>query len=342
MIQGSRILITGGTGSFGNAALAHFLGKGASEVRVFSRDEKKQDDMRSELADERVRFYLGDVREPSSLAQAFQGVDFVFHAAALKQVPSCEFFPMEAVRTNVIGTENVVNAAVAAGVRRLVALSTDKAAYPINAMGISKAMMEKVVISKSRSIPQGGTSVSVTRYGNVIASRGSVVPVFIRQIRAGQPLTITEPEMTRFVMSLNEAVDLVEFAFENGHAGDLFVQKAPAAKISTVAQALIELFDHDPGILIIGSRHGEKASETLLTREEAARSEDLGGYYRVPADVRDLNYEKYLKDGSQAISNATEYNSENTTLLSVEEVKSKLLQSHFVQAQIADFGSINS
>lgn len=336
MIQGSSIMITGGTGSFGNAALRSFLEKGAREIRVFSRDEKKQEDMRTSLRDERVSFHLGDVRELSSIAPALNGVDYVFHAAALKQVPSCEFFPIEAVRTNVLGTENVLNASVAAGVKRVVALSTDKAAYPINAMGISKAMMEKVVVAKARSIPSGSTSVSITRYGNVMASRGSVIPVFIRQIKNNEPLTITEPGMTRFLMSLNEAVELVDFAFNKGEAGDLFVQKAPSATVQTLALALTELFGHNPGIRIIGSRHGEKSFETLLTREEAARSEDLGEYFRVAADTRDLNYGKFLEAGSKEISDAAEFNSENAILLDVDAVKKKLLESEFVRMQLGD------
>lgn len=334
VLDGKTLLITGGTGSFGNIVLRRFLESDIREVRIFSRDEKKQDDMRKRYADPRAKFYIGDVRQAASIDEALHGVDYVFHAAALKQVPSCEFFPMEAVQTNVQGTENVLNAAVRNGVQKVVCLSTDKAAYPINAMGISKAMMEKVVAAKARTSSPGGTRMSITRYGNVMASRGSVIPLFIDQIRSGADLTVTDPGMTRFLMSLEEAVDLVLFAFENAEPGDLFVQKAPSARVGDLAVALKELFDSDARLVTIGSRHGEKTFETLLTREEAAKAIDMGAYYRVPSDNRDLNYTKYLSTGSPRISDADEYTSANTTVLSVEEIKRKLLEVEYVRAEL--------
>ncbi len=327
------LLITGGTGSFGNTVLRRFLKTDIKEIRVFSRDEKKQDDMRKALGSDKVKFYIGDVRNPESIHDALVAVDYVFHAAALKQVPSCEFFPMEAVRTNVLGTDNVLNAAIREGVKKVVCLSTDKAAYPINAMGTSKAMMEKVIVAKSRTVDPKNTTISVTRYGNVMASRGSVIPLFIEQIKAGKPLTITDPTMTRFLMNLDEAVDLVLFAFENANQGDLFVQKSPASTIEVLAQAVKELFEAKNEIKIIGTRHGEKKDETLLTREERVKADDLGGYFRVPADTRDLNYGK-LEGGTKKISDALEYTSDNTDRLNVEEVKKKLLTVEYVKAEL--------
>jgi UDP-N-acetylglucosamine 4,6-dehydratase/5-epimerase len=331
-LQGT-LLITGGTGSFGNAVLRRFLGAGFDEIRIFSRDEKKQDDMRRRYADARVKFYLGDVREPASLERAFRGVDYCFHAAALKQVPSCEFHPMEAVRTNVLGTENVLQAAAAAGVKRLVCLSTDKAVYPINAMGISKALMEKVMVAASRHLDDRRTVFCGTRYGNVMCSRGSVIPLFIDQILAGRPLTITDPDMTRFMMTLADAVELVLYAFEHGGNGDIFVQKAPAATIMTLAQALCELMRRpDHPVQVIGTRHGEKLYEALLSREEMAAAVDLGGYYRVPPDLRDLNYGKYVEQGEARISAAEDYHSHNTTRLDVASMKALLLKLPSMQA----------
>ncbi|MFO0862163.1 MAG: polysaccharide biosynthesis protein [Candidatus Saccharibacteria bacterium] len=330
------LLITGGTGSFGNTVLRRFLKTDIKEIRVFSRDEKKQDDMRKALASEKVKFYIGDVRNPESIHDALVGVDYVFHAAALKQVPSCEFFPMEAVRTNVLGTDNVLNAAIREGVKKVVCLSTDKAAYPINAMGTSKAMMEKVIVAKSRTVDSKDTTISVTRYGNVMASRGSVIPLFIEQIKAGKPLTITDPTMTRFLMNLDEAVDLVLFAFENANQGDLFVQKSPASTIEVLAQAVKELFEAKNEIKIIGTRHGEKKDETLLTREERVKADDLGGYFRVPADTRDLNYGKFVENGEQGLGEVVEYTSDNTDRLNVEEVKNKLLTVEYVKAELAN------
>ncbi|MHB8439301.1 MAG: polysaccharide biosynthesis protein [Acidimicrobiales bacterium] len=323
-------MITGGTGSFGNTVVRHFLTSDVAEIRVFSRDEKKQDDMRRDLSDDKIKFYIGDVRNIESLRDAMVGVDYVFQAAALKQVPSCEFFPMEAVRTNVIGTDNVINAAIGAGVRAVVCLSTDKAAYPINAMGTSKAMMEKVAVAKSRTVDSDRTLICITRYGNVMASRGSVIPLFIEQIFRGKPLTLTNPAMTRFLMSLDEAVHLVLFAFENGNQGDLFVQKSPAATIIDIACALKELFGADNPIDIIGTRHGEKAHETLLTREERALSTDQGRYFRVPADTRDLNYDKYMVSGEHRFEDAVEYTSENAERLDIAGVKQRLLSVQYV------------
>lgn len=328
------ILVTGGTGSFGRAVIDRLIQINETEVRVFSRDEKKQDDMRKEYSDHNVKFYIGDVRDIASVKSAMNGVDYVFHAAALKQVPSCEFFPMEAVKTNVIGTDNVLQAAIEMGVKKVICLSTDKAAYPINAMGISKAMMEKVFVAKSRTIDPKKTLICGTRYGNVMASRGSVIPLFVEQIKAKQPLTVTDPNMTRYLMSLEEAVDLVIFAFEFAQAGDIMVQKAPACRVGDLAQAVKEIFDADNKIKIIGTRHGEKLYETLLTREEMLVAEDLGDFYRVPADTRDLNYDKYFVEGDQDLSVEYEYTSHNTRQLSIDEIKHKLLQLEYIQNEL--------
>ncbi len=335
MFTGKTLLITGGTGSFGNAVLHRFIDAGIAEIRIFSRDEKKQDDMRRRYANDKIKFYIGDVRDPGSINGAMVGVDYVFHAAALKQVPSCEFFPMEAVRTNVIGTENVLSAAIAAGVQRVICLSTDKAVYPINAMGISKAMMEKVMSAKARAVPPGGTVICGTRYGNVMASRGSVIPLFIEQIFQGRPLTVTDPEMTRFMMSLDDAVELVLFAFVNGNPGDLFVHKAPAVTIGTLVTAVRSLFGADNEIQRIGTRHGEKLYETLLTREEITRSEDMGDFYRVVADNRDLNYGKYFHEGSEHISAGGEYNSHNTRRMDLDQTRAMLSRLPEIQAALA-------
>lgn len=333
------LLITGGTGSFGNAVLNRFLRTDIGEIRIFSRDEKKQDDMRHEFqarmpeVAEKIKFYIGDVRDLSSIRPAMSGVDYVFHAAALKQVPSCEFFPMEAVRTNVIGTDNVLTAAIDAGVKSVICLSTDKAAYPINAMGISKALEEKVAIAKSRT--SGKTKICCTRYGNVMCSRGSVIPLWIDQIRNKKPITLTDPNMTRFIMSLEEAVDLVLFAFENGETGDLFIQKAPACTIRTQAEAVCELFGgNKDDIKVIGIRHGEKLYETLLTNEECSKAIDLGDFYRVPADNRGLNYDKYFSDGDEKRSTLSEFNSNNTRLLNVEETKAKIAELAYIQEEL--------
>lgn len=334
MFNDKILLITGGTGSFGNAVLNRFLDTDISEIRIFSRDEKKQDDMRRQLNNDKVKFYIGDVRDRRSIDFAMHGVDYVFHAAALKQVPSCEFFPMEAVRTNVMGTENVLDSAVYHGVKKVICLSTDKAVYPINAMGISKAMMEKVMVAKSRNVPGDRTVICGTRYGNVMASRGSVIPLFVDQIRSGSPLTLTDPNMTRFLMSLEDAVDLVIYAFENAVPGDIFVQKAPASTIADLAQAVKEIFGADNEIKIIGTRHGEKLYETLLTREEMVPAEDCGNYYRIPADTRDLNYNKFFTEGEQEINYGWEYNSHNTTRLDVEGVKDLLLKLEYIQKQL--------
>ncbi|MDR2486344.1 MAG: polysaccharide biosynthesis protein [Clostridiales Family XIII bacterium] len=339
---GKTLLITGGTGSFGQAALQRFLNAGLREIRIFSRDELKQHDLRNfyKNKSELLKFYIGDVRDRASVDNAMNGVDFIFHAAALKQVPSCEFFPLEAVRTNVLGTANVLDSAVEHGVSRVVCLSTDKAAYPVNAMGTSKAMMEKVVIAKARTVPEGGTVICCTRYGNVMASRGSVIPLFADQVRKGLPITITEPSMTRFMMSLEEAVDLVHFAFVNARPGDLFVQKAAASTIGDLAQAIHEIFEVTGSeTQIIGVRHGEKLHETLLTSEECARASDLGDYYCVPADNRDLNYDQYFTGGDTAIYGLTEYSSENTQRLTVEEVKEKLLNLPYMKNALADWRS---
>jgi len=324
-------MITGGTGSFGHTILKRFLDTGVKEIRIFSRDEKKQEDMRIDLANDKVKFYIGDVRDYESISQAMIGVDYIFHAAALKQVPSCEFYPMEAVKTNILGTENVLNAAIANNVKRVVVLSTDKAVYPINAMGISKAMAEKVVVAKSRSIPEGGPVICSTRYGNVMASRGSVIPLFVNQMKKKEPLTVTDPNMTRFLMSLEDSVDLVLYAFEHAQQGDLFVQKAPASTVEDLAQALKEIFKSKSAVKIIGTRHGEKLYESLISREEMAKAEDMGYYYRVPADNRDLNYKKYFVEGEIHISEVDDYTSHNTAQLNVEEVKSLLLNLNYIQ-----------
>ncbi len=331
MFKGKTLLITGGTGSFGNAVLRRFLDSEFSEVRVMSRDEKKQDDMRRRYNSPKLKFYIGDVRDFQSVLNAVRGADFIFHAAALKQVPSCEFHPMEAVKTNVLGTENVLEAAITCGVKRVVCLSTDKAVYPINAMGISKAMMEKVVVAKSRSSSE--TVICATRYGNVMASRGSVIPLFVDQIRSGQPITITDPDMTRFMMTLDDAVDLVLFAFEHGKSGDIFVQKAPAATIKTLAHAMTGLMgvpEHE--VRIIGTRHGEKLFEALLSREEMVAAENLEGYYRIPPDLRDLNYGKYVEQGEQKISDAVDYNSHNTERLDKAGMQKLLMKLDFIQS----------
>lgn len=321
------LLLTGGTGSFGNAVLNRFLNTDIKEIRIFSRDEKKQDDMRHRLQNPKVKFYIGDVRDKRSVDTAMMGVDYVFHAAALKQVPSCEFFPMQAVRTNVIGTENVLDSAIEHGIKNVVVLSTDKAAYPINAMGISKAMMEKVAIAKGRQLGENAqTTVCCTRYGNVMASRGSVIPLWIEQIKAGKPITITDPNMTRYMMTLEDAVDLVLYAFEHGHNGDLFVQKAPSATLTVLAEALKELYNANNEVKTIGTRHGEKLYETLVTREEMFRSEDMGNYFRIPADSRDLNYDKFFVEGQEDISIVEDYHSHNTRRLDVGEMKELLLK----------------
>jgi len=334
MFKDKILLITGGTGSFGNAVLERFLTTDIKEIRIFSRDEKKQDDMRILYQNNKIKFFIGDVRDSSSLNNAMYNVDFVFHAAALKQVPSCEFFPLEAVKTNILGTENVLTAAINASVKKIICLSTDKAAYPVNAMGISKAMMEKTFIAKSRMVTPDKTLICGTRYGNVMASRGSVIPLFIEQIKNGKPITVTDSKMTRFMMSLEEAVELVLYAFENAENGDIVVQKSPASYVKDLAQALIELFNAKNEIKIIGTRHGEKIYEVLLTKEEAAKAIDMGDFYRIPADNRDLNYGKYLEEGSHKITLTDEYNSNNTKTLSVEEIKEKLLQLNFVKDEL--------
>lgn len=337
MFKGKTILITGGTGSFGNAVMKRFLHTEIKEIRVFSRDEKKQDDLRKKYNNDKLKFYIGDVRDALSVENAMRGVDFVFHAAALKQVPSCEFFPIEAVKTNILGTENVVQSAIRANVKKVICLSTDKAAYPINAMGISKAMMEKVFVAKSRNVDKDQTLICGTRYGNVMASRGSVIPLFIEKIKNNEPLTVTDPNMTRYLMSLEEAVELVIHAFKHAETGDIMVQKSPASTVGDLAQALLELFEAKNEIKIIGTRHGEKQAETLLTREEYAQAEDMGDYYRVPADSRDLNYSNYVEDGSKEITEAYEYNSDNTYQLSVEEIKEKLLSLEFVKNELNSY-----
>ena len=345
MFKDKTLMITGGTGSFGNAVLNRFISGDIGEIRIFSRDEKKQDDMRHdfqarmpEYAD-KLRFYIGDVRDIQSVTNAMHGVDYIFHAAALKQVPSCEFFPLEAVKTNVFGTDNVLTAAIDEGVKAAICLSTDKAAYPINAMGTSKAMMEKVVVAKSRTVDPVRTKICCTRYGNVMCSRGSVIPLWIDQLKKGEPITITEPSMTRFIMSLDEAVDLVLFAFENGASGDILVQKAPACTIQTQAEAVCELFGGDKSnIRVIGIRHGEKMYETLLTNEECAKAEDLGSFYRVPCDKRGLNYDKYFVEGDVERNHLTEFNSNNTRMLTVDEVKEKLLSLRYIRQQLEELG----
>ena len=345
LFKNKTLMITGGTGSFGNAVLNRFLATDIGEIRIFSRDEKKQDDMRHEFqakmpeVAEKIKFYIGDVRDIQSVRNAMHGVDYIFHAAALKQVPSCEFFPIEAVKTNVLGTENVLTAAIEAGVKNVVCLSTDKAAYPVNAMGTSKAMMEKVIVAKSRTVSPDKTKICCTRYGNVMCSRGSVIPLWIDQIRAGNPITITDPTMTRFIMSLDEAVDLVLFAFEHGDSGDILVQKAPACTIKTQAEAVCELFGGDKeNIKVIGIRHGEKMYETLLTNEECANAIDMGNFYRVPCDKRGLNYDKYFNKGDKDRNPLTEFNSNNTELLDVEKTKAKIASLQYIQDELARLG----
>jgi len=337
MFKDQTLLITGGTGSFGNAVMERFLDSDIKEIRIFSRDEKKQDDMRKKYKNSKLKFYIGDVRDLASVKNAMHGVDYIFHAAALKQVPSCEFFPLEAVKTNVLGTDNVLTAAIEYGVEKVICLSTDKAAYPINAMGISKAMMEKVFVAKSKTVSPDRTLICGTRYGNVMASRGSVIPLFIEQIKSGQPLTVTDPNMTRFLMSLEEAVELVVFAFQNAEAGDIMVQKSPASTIGDLAQAVKELFNVDNEIKVIGTRHGEKRYETLLTKEEYVVAEDLGGFFRVPADQRDLNYDKYFAEGDQKLTTVEEYNSDNTQILSIEQIKETLLKLDYVQNELKEW-----
>ena len=345
IFENKTLLITGGTGSFGNAVLNRFLRTDIKEIRIFSRDEKKQDDMRHEYQAkypedfEKIKFYIGNVRDLQSVKNAMHGVDYIFHAAALKQVPSCEFFPLEAVKTNVMGTDNVLTAAIEEGVKKVICLSTDKAAYPVNAMGTSKAMMEKVIVAKSRTVSPEKTSICCTRYGNVMCSRGSVIPLFIEQIKNGLPITITEPQMTRFIMSLEEAVELVLFAFEKAESGDIMVQKAPACTIDTLAKAVIKIFHGDPStVKVIGIRHGEKMYETLLTNEECANAIDLGDFYRVPCDKRDLNYDKYFVEGDTERNKLTEFNSNNTNLLNVDEVAEKLMKLSYIREQMDEMG----
>lgn len=340
MFKNKTLLITGGTGSFGNAVLKRFLDTEVKEIRIFSRDEKKQDDMRKFYHNEKIKFYIGDVRDLASVKNAMHGVDYIFHAAALKQVPSCEFFPLEAVKTNVLGTDNVLSAAIEYGVSKVICLSTDKAAYPINAMGISKAMMEKVFVAKSNIVSTGKTIICGTRYGNVMASRGSVIPLFVEQIKNNQPLTVTNPQMTRFLMSLDEAVELVLFAFENAENGDIMVQKSPACTVMDLAQSLKEIFDANNEIKIIGTRHGEKRYETLLTKEEYIHAEDMGRFFRVPADKRDLNYDKYFIEGNEKLSIEDEYNSNNTDVLSVEQIKEKLLKLDYIREELENWQSL--
>lgn len=343
IFKDKTLLITGGTGSFGNAVLNGFLETDIKEIRIFSRDEKKQDDMRHEFqakmphVAEKIKFYIGNVRDINSIKNAMYGVDYIFHAAALKQVPSCEFFPIEAVKTNVLGTENVLTAAIESGVKKVICLSTDKAAYPVNAMGTSKAMMEKVIVAKSRTVDPNKTSICCTRYGNVMCSRGSVIPLWIEQIKQGKPITITEPSMTRFIMSLEEAVDLVIYAFENAESGDIMVQKAPACTIEVLAKAVTELFNPQTEIKVIGIRHGEKMYETLLTNEECANAIDMGNFYRVPSDKRGLNYDKYFKEGDENRNPLTLFDSNNTKLLTVEEVKEKLLTLEYIREELKNF-----
>lgn len=334
MFKNKTLMITGGTGSFGNAVLDRFLQTDIGEIRIFSRDEKKQDDMRNRLKNPKIKFYIGDVRDFNSINHAMKGVDYVFHAAALKQVPSCEFFPIEAAKTNVFGTQNTIDAAVANNVKRIICLSTDKAAYPINAMGISKALMEKVAVAASRNIPDDSTKVCLTRYGNVMASRGSVIPLFVNQIKEGNPITVTDPNMTRFLMSLEDAVDLVLFAFKHGNQGDLFVNKAPASTIGDLANAIKSIFNADNEVKVIGTRHGEKLYETLCTREEMQKAEDMGDFYRIPADNRDLNYSRYFSEGEKDISNIEDYHSHNTKHLSSEELENTLLNLDYIKEQL--------
>ena len=341
MFKNKTLLITGGTGSFGNAVLRRFLSTDIKEIRIFSRDEKKQDDMRKLYNNDKLKFYLGDVRDVNSVVDAVRGVDFIFHAAALKQVPSCEFYPMQAVQTNVIGTENVLNAAIDAKVKKVIVLSTDKAVYPINAMGISKAMMERVAVAKSRNLDDNDTMIACTRYGNVMASRGSVIPLFMEQIQNNKEITITDPNMTRFMMSLDQAVALVLFAFENGQNGDIFVQKAPAATIELLANTLKKLLNQaEHPIKVIGTRHGEKLYETLLTKEEMVKALDMGEYYRIPSDNRDLNYTKFVEDGKEVVTQAHEYHSHNTHRLNEEELRAMLVSLYEIQGELKKFGVI--
>lgn len=337
MFKDKTLLVTGGTGTFGNAVVRRFLNTDIKEIRIFSRDEKKQDDMRRFYKNDKLKFFIGDVRDIQSVRNAMYGVDYVFQAAALKQVPSCEFFPLEAVKTNILGTENVLTAAIEFGVKKVVCLSTDKAVYPINAMGMSKALMEKIFVAKSRTVEPDKTLICGTRYGNVMASRGSVIPLFVQQIKNGKPLTVTNPDMTRFLMSIEEAVDLVLYAFQNGNQGDRFVKKSPSAKIGDLAQAMKEIFEVENEIKIIGTRHGEKMHETLLTKEEHLVSKDLGDFYRIPADTRDLNYEKYFEEGTYDLSKYVDYRSDNTTILNVEQTKEKLLSLDYIQKELEDF-----
>ena len=337
MFKDKILLITGGTGSFGGAVLDRFLNTEIGEIRIFSRDEKKQDDMRRIYKNDLIKYYIGDVRDLASVNNAMHGVDYLFHAAALKQVPSCEFFPLEAVKTNVLGTENVLTAAIAYGVKKCICLSTDKAAYPINAMGIAKAMMEKIIVAKSRTVTPEKTTICVTRYGNVMASRGSVIPLFVQQIKSGQPMTVTNPKMTRYLMNLQEAVSLVVYTFLHGQTGDTVVQKSPASTVGDLAEAMRQLFKPEHEIKIIGTRHGEKVYETLLTKEEYFKAQDMGNYYRVPADNRDLNYDKYFIEGNEQLSTIDEYNSHNTHRLSVEEVKEMLLSLSYIQEELASW-----
>jgi len=334
MFNNKVLMITGGTGSFGQTVLKRFLATEVREIRIFSRDEKKQEEMRIELNHSKLKFYIGDVREYDGVSQAMKGVDYVFHAAALKQVPSCEFYPMEAVRTNVLGTENVMNAATANGVKRVVVLSTDKAVYPINAMGISKAMAEKLMVAKARTQRENETVLCATRYGNVMASRGSVIPLFVSQLKEGKPLTVTDPNMTRFLMSLEDSVDLVLYAFKHGKQGDLFVQKAPASTVADLAQALKEIFKKDNPVRIIGTRHGEKLYESLISREEMAKAEDMGDYYRIPADNRDLNYAQYFSEGEEKLSHLDDYTSHNTDRLNVDQIKQLLLKLDYIKEEL--------
>lgn len=341
MFTNKTLLITGGTGSFGNAVMEGFLNTDIKEIRIFSRDEKKQDDMRKLYKNDKLKFYIGDVRDLASVKNAMHEVDYIFHAAALKQVPSCEFFPLEAVKTNVLGTDNVLTGAIEMGVKKVICLSTDKAAYPINAMGISKAMMEKVFVAKSKTVNPDKTLICGTRYGNVMCSRGSVIPLFVEQIKSGQPLTVTDPNMTRFLMCLEEAVELVIFAFQNAAAGDIMVQKSPASTIGDLAQAIKELFNADNEIKIIGTRHGEKRYETLLTKEEYIKAEDMGGFFRVPADKRDLNYDKYFVEGDQKLSAEIEYNSDNTDRLNIDQIKERLLSLDFVRQELEYYTARN-
>lgn len=339
IFKGKTLLITGGTGSFGNAVLRRFLKTDIKEIRIFSRDEKKQDDMRKKYNNSKLKFYIGDVRDYNSIVDAMRGVDYVFHAAALKQVPSCEFYPIQAVYTNILGTENVLNAAINSKVKKVVCLSTDKAAYPINAMGMSKALMEKVIVAKGRNLGEGDTTICLTRYGNVMASRGSVIPLFIDQIRNGKPITVTDPKMTRFMMSLDQAVDLVLFAFEHGKNGDLFIQKSPAATIEVLADTVRKLLNRpDYEIKTIGTRHGEKLYEVLMTKEERVRSQDMGNYFRVAADGRDLNYSKYFEEGQEVITEAEEYNSHNTYRLNEAELRDMLVNLYEIQDDLKEFG----